>query len=59
MASNLCDSCTFYVWDEELEEYECLVTLDEDEYAAMLSDTSSGCRYYRKDDEYGIVRKQN
>lgn len=59
MSGNLCESCTYYVWSEELEEYECLVTLDEDEYARMLSGgEEKGCRYYRADDEYGIVKKQ-
>lgn len=53
-----CDSCTYYVYNEDYEEYECLASMDEDEYAALLSGKHSGCPFYRKDDEYGIVRKQ-
>ena len=58
MISNICEKCTYYVYNEELEEYECLVTLDEDEYAAMLSEHSRGCKYFRENDQYGIVKKQ-
>lgn len=53
-----CESCTYYVYNEDYEEYECLVTLDEDEYYALVSGKNKSCPYYRKDDEYGIVRKQ-
>lgn len=54
-----CESCSHFVWNEELEEYECFVDLDEDEYARLLSDHSASCPYYCNDDEYRIVRKQN
>ncbi len=54
----ICESCTYYVFNEELEEYECLVNLDEDEYAAFLRSGSRKCPCYRKDDEYGVVKKQ-
>ncbi len=53
-----CDSCVNYVYNEELEEYECLVNLDEDEFYSLLSDKHRACPYYRLDDEYGVVRKQ-
>ena len=54
-----CESCSHFVWNEDLEEYECLVDLDEDEYARLLSDRSSSCPFYCDDDEYRIVRRQN
>ncbi len=54
----ICESCTHYVYNEELEEYECLVCLDEDEYAVFLHSGSQRCPYYRLDDEYGVVKKQ-
>ncbi len=54
-----CESCSHYVYNEDYECYECLVSLDEDEYARFLSGTQDSCPYYSNDDEYRIVRKQN
>ena len=31
-----CDTCSSYVWDEDLEEYCCLADIDEDDYARMM-----------------------
>lgn len=56
-ASN-CETCANYVWDEDWEEYTCLVNLDEDEYARFISSTNYSCPYYRLDDEYQIAGKQ-
>ena len=53
-----CESCSNYVYNEDFEFYECLVNLDEDEYAKLLSGNMSYCPYYSADDEYKIVRKQ-
>ncbi len=53
-----CENCTYYVYNEDYDEYECLVNLDEDEYYALISGQRKACPYYRKDDEYGIVKKQ-
>lgn len=54
-----CDSCVYYVYNEDYEEYECLVSHDEDDYAAFASSGFRQCPYYRLDDEYAVVRKQN
>ena len=54
-----CDSCRYYVFNEDADGYECLVNLDEDETARFLSGMSDGCPYYSRDDEYAVVRKQN
>ncbi len=54
----LCESCTYYVYSEECEDYECLVTMDEDEYYALVSGRQKGCPYYREDNEYAVVKKQ-
>ncbi len=54
-----CDSCAYYAYDEEFEEYCCTVDLDEDEYMRLTYDPKSSCPYYRNGDEYGVVRKQN
>lgn len=60
--SRQCEECWYNVFDEESGESFCDLSLDEDEYAKMLSDFNSGktCKYFRPDvDEYKIVRKQN
>ena len=53
-----CENCVYYVFDDDEECYLCLANMDEDELSRLLSG-SSVCSYYRRDDEYGIVRKQN
>lgn len=53
-----CESCSNYVYNEDFEYYECLVRLDEDEYAKFICGTMTSCSYYSPDDEYKIVRKQ-
>ena len=58
MASN-CEMCTYYVYNEETDCYECLINLDEVEMYNFLSGSNTNCHYFNLDDEYGIVRKQN
>lgn len=53
-----CDSCMYYCYDEEFDEYYCEVNLDEDEMMRFLSDSNYTCSYYRLEDEYKTVRKQ-
>ena len=55
----VCELCVNYVFDEEDECYSCLVNLDEDEYMNCMSQTEFRCTYFRLDDEYAVVRKQN
>lgn len=54
-----CETCANYYYDEEIDEYCCDVSFDEDETARFLSSPDYDCPYYRLDDEYGVVRKQN
>ena len=54
-----CDTCVNFAYDEDYEQYVCLVDLDEDEYYRFLNEPEYVCPYYRLDDEYGVVRKQN
>ncbi len=54
-----CESCSNYVYNEDYECYECLVNLDEDEFSKFMINSLENCPYYRNDDEYRIVRKQN
>ncbi len=53
-----CESCEFYDYDGEYEEYVCTVKLDQDEMLDFLGGTTKGCPYYRFYDEYKSVHKQ-
>ena len=53
-----CESCEFYDYDEEYEEYVCTVNLDQDEMQDFLGGRTKGCPYYRYYDEYKSVHKQ-
>ncbi len=54
-----CESCAHFVYDDESECYTCEVNLDEDEMARFIQGSVFDCNFYRLDDEYAIVRKQN
>lgn len=54
-----CECCANYAFDDEYEQYICMVDLDEDEYYRFLSEPNYACPYFKLDDEYAIVRKQN
>ena len=54
-----CESCVFYDYDEDYEEYTCTMSLDEDEMVRYLSGNTRSCPYYRFYDEYKSVQKQN
>lgn len=53
-----CESCTNYVYNDDVQCYECLASMDEDDYYYLVSGSKKSCPYYRLDDEYGIVKKQ-
>ena len=53
-----CDSCEFYDYDEQWDEYICTLSLDEDEMVNFLSGNTGHCPYYRYYDEYKSVHKQ-
>lgn len=57
-AGTSCDTCTNYRYDEEYDYYVCEVNLDEDEMGRFLRGSVEACPYYRRDDEYAVVRKQ-
>lgn len=54
-----CENCAYFAFDEEFEEYFCTANMDEDEYAAFLASNFKSCPFFKLNDEYGIVRKQN
>ncbi len=58
MASQQCETCANYAYDEEFDEYYCAVELDEDEYYNYISDHHSACPYYKNGDEYAVVKHQ-
>jgi len=59
MSGTPCEQCSYYVYNEFLECYECTVNMDEDEYQRIEYYAQKGCPYYHPGDEYTIVRKQN
>jgi hypothetical protein len=57
--STICEQCLFYVYDDESDCYFCEVTLDQDETERYMRSSNFACPYYRLNDEYATVRKQN
>ena len=53
-----CESCTYYIYDEDYESYVCDKNMDEDEYIRLMTDRYFQCPFYRNGDEYEVVRKQ-
>jgi len=54
-----CESCEFYDYDEESDQYVCFVNLDQDEMADFVGFNTGRCPYFRFYDEYKSVQKQN
>ncbi len=53
-----CESCTYYEYDDEYDEYFCSVYLDEDDMDRLSRSRTRTCPFYRDGDEYLVVRKQ-
>ncbi len=53
-----CESCMYFEYDEEYEEYVCGVDLDEDDMARFYQSKVKTCPFFRDGDEYRVVRKQ-
>ena len=58
MAQSNCDMCSCYVYDEDDDCYVCLVDM-EDDYMRYIVSSERECPFFKLDDEYAIVRKQN
>ena len=54
-----CNTCAFYDYDEEYEEYYCRVNMDQDDMAHLGISPRAVCPFYRLYDEDKSVRKQN
>ena len=53
-----CDTCAYYFYDEEYDDYICDMDIDEDDYARLMERNFKGCPYYTNGDEYKVVRHQ-
>ena len=53
-----CDTCAYYFYDEEYDDYICDMDIDEDDYARLMERDFKGCPYYTNGDEYKVVRHQ-
>ena len=54
-----CMFCLNYEYDEEYGEEVCVIDMDEDEFYRLQQHPEHGCPFYRVDNEYKIVEKQN
>ena len=59
--SNPCEVCMNYCYNEEIDEYECVleIGMDMDDYERSLMGERVNCPFFKFGDEYNIVRKQN
>ena len=53
-----CDTCWHYDYDEEYDEYYCMMDMDEDEVYRYLVSRQCQCPFYRQGDDYTLARKQ-
>ena len=49
---------TVKVYDEEFDEYYCMMDLDEDEVYRFFASGRNRCPYYRQGDDYTLARRQ-
>ena len=54
-----CESCAFYVYDEDYDEYLCTANMDQDDYAHLMLSDYRQCPFWRNGDEYAVVRHQS
>ena len=53
-----CESCAFYVYDEEYDEYSCTADMDQDDFARLMLTDYRQCPFWRNGDEYAVVKHQ-
>lgn len=51
-----CETCVFYLYDEEYDDYVCDMDLDEDEMVRFLASDTESCPFWRPGDEYITAR---
>lgn len=59
MATSNCENCVYYDYDEDYEQYTCMMNLDQDEMERFVNYTFTNCPYFKLYDEYKMVKKQN
>lgn len=59
MATSNCENCVYYDYDEDYEQYTCMMNLDQDEMERFVNYTFTHCPYFKLYDEYKMVKKQN
>ena len=59
MLSRNCEYCLYYIYDDEYGEDICDVDMDMDEIEHILHGSYNECPYFRINNEYKIVEKQN
>ena len=55
---NECETCWYYDYDEEYDEYYGKRDLDEDEVYRLYTNPKARCPYYRQGDDYTLARRQ-
>lgn len=58
MKENECDHCLYLDYDEEVDEHYCSLTLDQDDIEKLTYNRHASCPYFRRGDDYTIVKKQ-
>lgn len=53
-----CENCWNYDYDQEYDEYYCIMDMDEDEVCRYLRQGKNTCPYFRRGDEYFLARRQ-
>ena len=53
-----CETCVWYVYDEDYDDYICDMDLDEDELARFLAADTRACPLLGPGDDYITARKQ-
>ena len=46
MSGRPCEQCSYYIYDEEYDDYFCSVNLDEDEMERYMSQSTENCHYF-------------
>ena len=59
---NECESCAYYAYDEEYEDWFCTADMDEDDVARLMQQEVKGrrsrCQFWVNGDEYAVVKHQ-
>ena len=58
MEGKECENCWYYDYDEEFDEYFCMMDLDEDEVYRFFPSGRNACPFFRQGDDYTLARKQ-